>query len=380
MEIKVKAVGDSAEKSTQQREQELLDKHEQSLEQKETTSETPVVKEVKEETPVEPKAQEEKVEEEKPVLEKADLTEEEVLSHINKRYNKNIDSVDDLFASRETQEELPEDVAAYLKYKKDTGRGIEDYVKLNQNFDDMDPDNLLRKYFKETEEGLDDEDIAFKMEEFDGDEELDEPSDIKRKKIAKKKVIAKAKKYFTELKEKYNKPLESSGNEVSQSDSKEYQEYKQYLKDAKTYEEETTKKRNWFDKKTNEVFSSEFKGFEFTLDDKRVIFSPGNASELKSAQSTPMNFVKKYLDESGLIKDAKGYHRALAIAMNPDRFAQFFYEQGKSNATEDVMRKTKNINMSERRVPESTQKGGMQFKSLSQASSRGLKIKSIKKK
>ena len=376
MEIKVKAVGDSAEKSTQQREQELLDKHEQSLEQKETTSETPVVKEVKEETPVEPKAQEEKVEEEKPVLEKADLTEEEVLSHINKRYNKNIDSVDDLFASRETQEELPEDVAAYLKYKKDTGRGIEDYVKLNQNFDDMDPDNLLRKYFK----GLDDEDIAFKMEEFDGDEELDEPSDIKRKKIAKKKVIAKAKKYFTELKEKYNKPLESSGNEVSQSDSKEYQEYKQYLKDAKTYEEETTKKRNWFDKKTNEVFSSEFKGFEFTLDDKRVIFSPGNASELKSAQSTPMNFVKKYLDESGLIKDAKGYHRALAIAMNPDRFAQFFYEQGKSNATEDVMRKTKNINMSERRVPESTQKGGMQFKSLSQASSRGLKIKSIKKK
>tara|TARA_R100000322_G_scaffold47941_2_gene29917 strand:+ start:1215 stop:2357 length:1143 start_codon:yes stop_codon:yes gene_type:complete len=380
MEIKVKAVGDSAEKSTQQKEQELLDKHEQSLEQKETTSETPVVKEVKEETPVEPKAQEEKVEEEKPVLEKADLTEEEVLSHINKRYNKNIDSVDDLFASRETQEELPEDVAAYLKYKKDTGRGIEDYVKLNQNFDDMDPDNLLRKYFKETEEGLDDEDIAFKMEEFDGDEELDEPSDIKRKKIAKKKVIAKAKKYFTELKEKYNKPLESSGNEVSQSDSKEYQEYKQYLKDAKTYEEETTKKRNWFDKKTNEVFSSEFKGFEFTLDDKRVIFSPGNASELKSAQSTPMNFVKKYLDESGLIKDAKGYHRALAIAMNPDRFAQFFYEQGKSNATEDVMRKTKNINMSERRVPESTQKGGMQFKSLSQASSRGLKIKSIKKK
>lgn len=380
MEIKVKAVGDSAEKSTQQREQELLDKHEQSLDQKETTSETPVVKEVKEETPVEPKAQEEKVEEEKPVLEKADLTEEEVLSHINKRYNKSIDSVDDLFASRETQEELPEDVAAYLKYKKDTGRGIEDYVKLNQNFDAMDPDDLLRKYFKETEEGLDDEDIDFKMDEYKSDEEIDETSDIKRKRIAKKKVIAQAKKYFTEQKDKYNKPLESSGSEVSKSDSKEYQQYKQYLKDAKTYEEETTKKRNWFDKKTNEVFSSEFKGFEFTLDDKRVIFSPGNASELKSAQSTPMNFVNKYLDESGLIKDAKGYHRALAIAMNPDRFAQFFYEQGKSNATEDVMRKTKNINMSERRVPESTQKGGMQFKSLSQASSRGLKIKSIKKK
>ena len=380
MEIKVRAVEDSGEKSTQQVEQELLDKHEKSLEQKETTPEPVSVREVKEDVPITQEVKTELKEEEKPVVEKTGLSEDEVLSHINERYNKNIESVDDLFATRETQEELPEDVASYLKYKKETGRGIEDYVRLNQNFDDMEPDNLLRKYFKETEEGLDDEDIDFKMEEFDGDEELDEPADIKRKKIAKKKVIAKAKKYFTELKDKYNKPLESSGDVISTSDSKDYQEYKQYLKDAKTYEEETTKKRNWFDKKTNEVFSSEFKGFEFTLDDKRVIFSPGNASELKSAQSSPMNFVKKYLDESGLIKDAKGYHRALAIAMNPDRFAEFFYEQGKSNATEDVMRKTKNINMSERRTPESTQKGGMKFKSISQPSSRGLKIRSIKRK
>jgi hypothetical protein len=380
MEIKVKAVEDSGEKSTQQVEQELLDKHEKSLETQETTPEPVSVKEVKEDVPITQEVKTELKEEEKPVLEKTGLSEDEVLSHINERYNKNIESVDDLFAAQETQEELPEDVASYLKYKKETGRGIEDYVRLNQNFDDMEPDNLLRKYFKETEEGLDDEDIDFKMEEFDGDEDLDEPADIKRKKIAKKKVIAKAKKYFTELKDKYNKPLESSGDVISTSDSKDYQEYKQYLKDAKTYEEETTKKRSWFDKKTNEVFSSEFKGFEFTLDDKRVIFSPGNASELKSAQSSPMNFVKKYLDESGLIKDAKGYHRALAIAMNPDRFAEFFYEQGKSNATEDVMRKTKNINMSERRTPESTQKGGMKFKSISPSSGKGLKIRSIKRK
>ena len=380
MELKVRAVNDGGEKSSQQVEQELLDKHEKTLESKETTSQTPVVKEVKEETTPTQEVKEEIKEEEKPVVEKTGLSEDEVLSHINERYNKNIESVDDLFAQREAQKDLPEDVSAYLKYKKETGRGIEDYVKLNQDFSNMDPDSLLRKYFKETEEGLDDEDIDFKMEEYHSDEELDETSDIKRKRIAKKKVIAQAKKYFTEQKDKYNKPLESSGSEVSQSDGKEYQEYKQYLKDAKTYEEETKQKRNWFDKKTNEVFSSEFKGFEFTLDDKRVIFSPGNASELKSAQSTPMNFINKFLDDKGLMKDAKGYHRALAIAMNPERFAEFFYEQGKSNATEDVMRKTKNINMSERRTPESTQKGGMQFKSLSPSSGKGLKIRSIKKK
>lgn len=375
MELKVRAVNDGGEKSSQQVEQELLDKHEKTLEQKDNA---PVATNVQgnEETnsPVTERVAENKPEESQ------DLTEEQVLSHINTRYDKNIESVNQLFEERNSSEELPEDVAAYLKYKKETGRGINDYVKLNKDFSAMEPDTLLRNYFKETEEGLDDEDIDFKMEEFDYDEEIDEPSDVKRTKIAKKKLIAKAKKYFTAQKEKYKLPLESSGDVVSQSDSKEYQEYKQYLKDAKTYNEESTRKGEWFDKKTNELFNSEFKGFEFTLDDRKVIFSPGDAGELKKSQSSPMNFVGKYLDENGMMKDARGYHRALAIAMNPDRFADFFYEQGKSDATDSVMRKTKNINMSERRVPEVTQKGGLKFKTMNPSSGKGLKIKSIKRK
>jgi len=44
------------------------------------------------------------------------------------------------------------------------------------------------------------------------------------------------------------------------------------------------------------------------------------------------------------------------------------------------MRKTKNINMSERKTPEVSTKGGTQFKALSTDSGRGLKIKSIKRK
>ena len=92
-----------------------------------------------------------------------------------------------------------------------------------------------------------------------------------------------------------------------------------------------------------------------------------------------MNFAKKYLDEKGLLVDPEGYHRSLAIAMNPDKFAQFFYEQGQSNATEDVIRKTKNINMTERTAPEVSTKGGFQVKSISQPSSRGLRIKSVKR-
>ncbi len=153
----------------------------------------------------------------------------------------------------------------------------------------------------------------------------------------------------------------------------------QFLESAKTQEEQANHKRQWFVKKSDEIFSTEFKGFKFNVGDNDVVYTPGSASELKKAQETPLNFVNKFLDSNGYLKDAEGYHRSLAIAMNPEKFAQFFYEQGKSQATDDVIRKTKNINMSERTAPEVTTKSGLQVKSVSQPSSRGLKIKSVKR-
>ena len=65
--------------------------------------------------------------------------------------------------------------------------------------------------------------------------------------------------------------------------------------------------------------------------------------------------------------------------MNPDKFAKFFYEQGKSAQADDSMRKMKNIDMSTRNTPEVTKQGGMQVKSLNTDSGRGLKIRSHRK-
>jgi len=243
----------------------------------------------------------------------------------------------------------------------------------------MDQDQLLREYLASTQKGLDNDDIDVLMEEYSYDEDIDEESKIKKIKIARKKAIAEAKTYFNEQKEKYKLPLESRAKGLSPEENEEYEAYRQYTQQAKTLQEENDRKRKWFDQKTDELFSKEFKGFEFDIDEKKIVFSPGAAAELKKAQSNPMNFISKYLDEQGLIKDSAGYHRALAIAMNPDKFAKFFYEQGQSDATEDVMRKTKNINMSERKTPEVTNKGGMQVKSVTPDSGRSLKIRSIKK-
>jgi hypothetical protein len=313
------------------------------------------------------------------VVESNELKEEDVLSYIGKRYNKQINSFDELMAERSQAEEMPEDVAAYMKYKKDTGRGFDDFLKLRKDFDSMDQDTLLKEYISSTQQGLDPDDIDVMMEDYRYDEDLDDESTVKRVKLAKKKAVAEAKRFFNQQKEQYKMPLESSAPSVSDEEKEIYESYKQYTKQAKTLQEENERKAKWFDSKTNELFNGEFKGFEFKIDDKTVKFSPGDASELKKAQSSPMNLIGKFLDESGMIKDAVGYHRALAVAMNPEKFAKFFYEQGMANATDDVMRKTKNINMSERRAPEVTNTGGFQVKAVNPDHGRKLKISSAKR-
>ena len=197
MEIKVRAIEATEEKSMQEVENELLQKHEDQFNDTSETSETEKV-DLNFEKDKEDSSVKEDDKEEASVEEAAeqpyDLKEEDVLSYIGKRYGKEINSFDDLMAERKESEELPEDVAAYFKYKKETGRDIQDFVKLQQDFSSMNPDSLLREYLTITEgEGLDPEDIDSLMEDYSYDEDLDDESVIKKTKLAKKKIIAKQK-------------------------------------------------------------------------------------------------------------------------------------------------------------------------------------------
>lgn len=375
MEFKVKALDVVEPKSAQEVEQVLLEKHEAELNGGGRVDFS--IKPTEEIQPEQVEPEEQQVE---PEQVEEELSEEKVLSFIGKRYNKQINSFDELMAERKESEELPEDVSAYMKYKKETGRGFEDFLKLKKDFDSMDSDDLLKEYLSSTQEGLDEDDIDTLMDDYRYDEDIDDESTIKKIKIAKKKIVAEAKKFFNEQKEKYKVPIESIGLSLSDAEKEDFEAYKQYTQQAKTISEENERKRGWFEQKTNELFNGEFKGFEFKINDKSFSFTPADASELKKIQMNPSSFVSKFLDESGLMKDSVGYHRSLAVAMNPEKFAKFFYEQGMSDATEDSMRKIKNINMSERRAPEATKfSDGMQVKAVNPDSGKSLKIRSIKK-
>jgi hypothetical protein len=358
-EFKVRDLGEVESKSVQEVEKELLEKHEQQFE--EQKAETPDVEEKKEETPTE----------------EFKIKDEDVLSHIKDRYGKDISSIDELISERESSPELPEDVEAFFKYKKETGRGIDDFIKLNKDFDEMDSDMLLADYYKHTEDGLDSDDINDLIDsKFGYDEDLDEDSLIKKQKLAKKRELNKAKKFFKEQQESYKVPLESRKESDDLSSNEEYKAYRDKMKEAESVEAENQKKREWFSKKTDELFSDEFKGFEFSVNDEKFTFKPADAAELKESHQTPLNFIHKYIGKDGLLEDAVGYHKALSAAMNPDKFAKFFYEQGQAAAVDGMAKKSKNIDMNTRRAPEVTKKGGMQVRSLNQDSGRGLKIRS----
>lgn len=360
MELKVRALDEVQEKSVQEIEQELLDKAQQ---QNETVQQE--VEQVQEEVQVDDTSSE-------------GFGENDVLTYLKNRYNKEISSIDELFEQKESNQELPEDVSAFLDYKKKTGRGISDYVKLNRDFDDMADDQLLTEYFKSTEDGLDEEDIQIMMDDYSYDEELDDETEIKKIRLKKKKTVAKAKKYFNEQKEMYKQPLESSPAGISQSEMEEVEAALQYIKQSKSYEEELGRKREVFVNQTNSFFDNNFKGFDFKVGEKEIVYNPGDTQSLKKAQLDSSNFMKKYVDENNVITDVSGYHKAMAVAMNPEKFARFFYEQGQADATDNVTRKIKNIQMDERKAPEVTNKGGVQIRSVNSDSGRGLKIKSRK--
>ena len=215
MEIKVKDLGLVEEKSRAEVEEQLLKKHEEKFE------DTPQQEQVAEKVNINEPVQLEKtepVEDKTPSLE---LNDDNVLSYIKDRYNKDINSVDELFAEKEANEPLPEDVSAYLKYKKETGRNIQDFYNLQKDYDSMEDNSVLANYYSNTEEGLDAIDIQDIIEDkFDFDEDIDDPKDIKKIKLAKKRELAKAKKFLNEQKDKYKVPLESSGDGLSADQKK----------------------------------------------------------------------------------------------------------------------------------------------------------------
>lgn len=386
----VKAVDSEEQKSAAEVEEQLLNKareEENIADQPETEDVAKVnlqqdTKETKEEVVEETTNEEATTESE--VTEKPSLTEEEVLSYIGSRYGEEISSIDDLISKRESKQDIPQEMVDYLEYKKETGRGLDDFMRLNKDLDKMDEDQILFEYYKVQKPHLDEDDIDFELSEKFSYEEDDEESSIRKAKIAKKEELAQAKKYFNEQKEKYRTKVESTGNGIPEEELESFNAYKKQIEESQDTLKRQREQSEFFAKKTNELFQKNFEGFEFNIGEKSFKYKPTEASKIQESQSDLGNFVKLHIDERGFLKDAASYHKSLSAAMNPDAFAKFFYEQGKADAVDSITKESKNVNMSGLRSKPQTNSvnsNGLKIVSVGDSSSgSSLRIKSNKNK
>ena len=103
----------------------------------------------------------------------------------------------------ETQK-LPENIEKLVQFMEETGGTVDDYARLSRDYSNISTDALLHEYYKAAKPHLDSEERSFIIEDsFSFDEELDEARDVRKKKLAYKEEVAKAKNYLESLKGKY---------------------------------------------------------------------------------------------------------------------------------------------------------------------------------
>ena len=302
-----------------------------------------------------------------------EITDEEVQEVVD---NLNTEVEEAIIESKATGNDLPDNIQKVIDFMNDTGGSLEDYVRLNTDYSKLDDDMLLIEYYQATRPDLDADDIAFLIEDsFMFDEDIDDDKDIRRKKLARKEELKKAKGYLEGLKDKYYQEIKA-GSKLTPDQQKAVEFFNRYNKETEETQKVAEKQVQTFLNKTKEVFSGEFKGFDYSTGDKRYRINIKDANEVMTAQSDINNFVKKFLNKDGEIADAKGYHKALFAAMNPDLIAKHFYEQGKADAVRDSMARTKNIDMSPRGTHEDTPKmAGFSIKSIDGVDASKLRVK-----
>ena len=249
---------------------------------------------------------------------------------------------------KSTEKPLPENIEKLIKFMDETGGSLEDYIRLNKDYSEMDNHTLLKEYYQQTKPHLNSEEIDFMMEDyFSYDEEIDEERDIKRKKLALKEQVAQAKQHLDGAKSKYYEDIKM-GSKLTGEQQKAIDFFNRYNKESEEQQKKADSQQRTFLNKTDQVFNDKFKGFEYNVGEKRFRFNIKNTKDVKETQSDVNNFVKKFLNKNHELEDAKGYHKALYTAMNSDAIANHFYEQGKADALKNSVAKSKNINMDPR--------------------------------
>ena len=268
--------------------------------------------------------------------------------------------------------QLPENVEKLVSFMQETGGTVEDYVTLNKDYNKFDDSLLVKEFYKKTRPHLNDEEISFVMKDnFEFDEEVDEERFVRKQKLAYKEEVAKAKNFLEQMKGKYYDEIKLRPS-VTNEQKKAMDFFQRYNKEQSTI----AQKRDEFVNNTKSFFQDKFEGFNFDVGDKKFKYKISNPSDVAVDQTDVSKLLGKFTSKDGSISDLDGYHKAMYAARNADRLAQHFYEQGKADATKDIVAKSKNISSEPRPMDTGeTLPNGWKVRSISGVDSTKLKIK-----
>ena len=259
-------------------------------------------------------------------------------------------------------EDLPEDVEAFAKFKRETGGSLSDFMKTQRDFDSVSEDELIFDFIKSQNPTFDDDDIRWQIRtdlEIDEDEDITDDQ-IRRKKLRKKEIYGKALDHFKSEQEKFKTSIDQRGTEMSEEDRNLFAKFKEDRQSEPERIEAENRRRDHFANETERVFSDDFDGFEFKLsDDLTAKFKIDNVDSVKNNQMSAMNFISSHLDENRMLKDANEYHKQMYSATHRNEIVKWAFEQGKTSGLEDQEKDSKNINMDHRKKPEVVSKGGI---------------------
>ena len=271
---------------------------------------------------------------------------------------------------------IPEGITELVNFMNETGGSMEDYIRLNKNYEGLDNKDLIKEYYATTKPHLTSDEVNFLIDDnYSFDKEIDDPLDIKRKELAYKEEVAKAKQYLEGQKSQYYKEVKTTGA-LSTEQQKAVNFFNRYNTEQQEIAHQQEKATNQFKLKTNEVFNQEFKGFDFNIDNKTFKYKLKDVDNVKNTQMDVMNVIGSYLDENRTLKDGYGYHKALFAAKNADNIANHFYQLGKTEAVKEIASESKNINMDPRQTSSGVvESGGIKVRAISGDDSSKLRIK-----
>ena len=300
-----------------------------------------------------------------------EITEEEVQQETKKVEAEIKEAVRD---ERVSGKPLPENVEKLVLFMEETGGTVQDYVRLNADYTTINDTALLKEYYSKTKPYLEGDDVNILLEDFSYDEELDDEKDIRKRKIAFKEEVGKAKHYLEGLKSKYYDEIKLRPG-VTQEQQKATDFFNRYNKQQEAAEQQHAQ----FQESTKELFNNNFEGFDIKVGDKNYKYNIQNRDKVAENQSNINNLVGKFLDADGNVKDTKGYHKAMYAADNVDKIAAHFYEQGKADAVKEVVNNSKNLSSTKARATQGDVfLNGFKVKAISGADSTKLKIKTKK--